>query len=427
MGASDSQPVVLVPPLFERDLRLRSRLAHSSYDFMFAKPALRFLFEDYLLPLGRGWLNLRPAEDPRISVSALFDAPLQDPRSSTGLVTLRYQPDPEDYSTFIDVKAAAEAGGVAQARGCIFNPSSGFGAWGSLPLLRPAGEATNSKQRAHVGLRYSTASVTAGAVVSLEDTTLEQLWLGARRGGFQVGAQCTPNQPLSSLHKAGGGQDLLDHYAHHTSYTMAYSPEGVVATPGRGTFTAAVEVKEQQQMVVSFLYHMALQRNIRNPFERVGTIAVTNYLDVGLKVATDVVSSGNGSSPPAAPAAALAVAWQINKNLLAKAKVATDSVGAAVAFKSWWHPSWTAAATASWMFASRSPKFGISFGCENHGNIRYERSSESVITGSAITQRHYAQARDLANAEGEGILVTPNEFGSKSILGQVPKAADKCL
>lgn len=28
-----------------------------------------------------------------------------------------------------------------------------------------------------------------------------------------------------------------------------------------------MEVKDQRQMVVSFLYHLALQRNIRNPFE----------------------------------------------------------------------------------------------------------------------------------------------------------------
>lgn len=39
------------------------------------------------------------------------------------------------------------------------------------------GAATDSKQRAHLGLRYSTAAVTAGAVVSPEDTTLERLWL----------------------------------------------------------------------------------------------------------------------------------------------------------------------------------------------------------------------------------------------------------
>ena len=33
--------LVLVPPLFERDHRGRSRMAKSSYDWLFAKPALR--------------------------------------------------------------------------------------------------------------------------------------------------------------------------------------------------------------------------------------------------------------------------------------------------------------------------------------------------------------------------------------------------
>ena len=28
-----------------------------------------------------------------------------------------------------------------------------------------------------------------------------------------------------------------------------------------------MEVKDQRQMLVSFLYHLAMQRNIRNPFE----------------------------------------------------------------------------------------------------------------------------------------------------------------
>lgn len=65
-------------------------------------------------------------------------------------------------------------------------------------------------------------------------------------------------------------------------------------------------------MVVSFLYHMALQRSIRNPLESTATVAITNYLDVGLQVATDVASSGNGASPPAASPASLAVAWQVN-------------------------------------------------------------------------------------------------------------------
>ena len=57
MGSSQSsaekpppQPkgLVLVPPLFERDHRGRSRMTGSSYDWMFCKPGLKWLFNDYM-------------------------------------------------------------------------------------------------------------------------------------------------------------------------------------------------------------------------------------------------------------------------------------------------------------------------------------------------------------------------------------------
>ena len=67
--------VVLVPPLFERDHKGRSRLAKSSYDFLFIKPNLRWLFNDYI-PVGavKSILYFSPPEDPRISVTAKFKA-----------------------------------------------------------------------------------------------------------------------------------------------------------------------------------------------------------------------------------------------------------------------------------------------------------------------------------------------------------------
>ena len=40
--------VVLVPPLFERDFRGRSRMTRSAYDWMFCKPGLKWLFNDYI-------------------------------------------------------------------------------------------------------------------------------------------------------------------------------------------------------------------------------------------------------------------------------------------------------------------------------------------------------------------------------------------
>ena len=45
-------------------------VAHSSYEFLFAKPAMGWLLNDYMNPGYRGWLHFRPAEDPRVSVSA---------------------------------------------------------------------------------------------------------------------------------------------------------------------------------------------------------------------------------------------------------------------------------------------------------------------------------------------------------------------
>ena len=62
---------VLVPPMFERDLKARSRMVKSSYDYLAGKPSLRWLFGDYF---GAGGVNsvlfFAPAADPRISVKA---------------------------------------------------------------------------------------------------------------------------------------------------------------------------------------------------------------------------------------------------------------------------------------------------------------------------------------------------------------------
>ena len=59
---------------------------------------------------------------------------------------------------------------------------------------------------------------------------------------------------------------------------------GPLLRAGRGQFTAALEVVEAERLVMSFLHHMALQRQCRNPFEKGDIAGITNYLDVGLQV-----------------------------------------------------------------------------------------------------------------------------------------------
>ena len=68
-GPPPHSEVILVPPLFERDHKGRSRLAKSSYDFLFCKPNLRWLFNDYMPEGFKSLLHLSPPEDPRVSVT----------------------------------------------------------------------------------------------------------------------------------------------------------------------------------------------------------------------------------------------------------------------------------------------------------------------------------------------------------------------
>jgi hypothetical protein len=73
MGLSESkeqkQQYVLVPPMFEREVRTRSRFAKSSYDFLFSKQSLHWLFSDYLSLYGlHGKLLLSPPLDSSVTV-----------------------------------------------------------------------------------------------------------------------------------------------------------------------------------------------------------------------------------------------------------------------------------------------------------------------------------------------------------------------
>jgi len=45
-------------------------MAKSSYDFLFCKAQLKWLFNDYLKEGGRSLLHFSPTEDPRMSITA---------------------------------------------------------------------------------------------------------------------------------------------------------------------------------------------------------------------------------------------------------------------------------------------------------------------------------------------------------------------
>lgn len=58
----------------------------------------------------------------------------------------------------------------------------------------------------------------------------------------------------------------------------------ISASVGRSNFTTAVELKQRKQLTVAMLYHMAVQRQCKNPLEEDNIVGITNYLNLGLQV-----------------------------------------------------------------------------------------------------------------------------------------------
>lgn len=98
-----------------------------------------------------------------------------------------------------------------------------------------------------------------------------------RSAGMVWGASTKPGLalgPLLSGQRLEGdprpaGTRALDVCMSAASYGLAYSPGGD-ASSQHGRFTMALELIEERKLSVAFLYHMAVQRNVHNPFEGSG-------------------------------------------------------------------------------------------------------------------------------------------------------------
>lgn len=131
-----------------------------------------------------------------------------------------------------------------------------------------------------------------------------------------------PPGPLAALRSAG------------LSAAVAFRS----APPGRAAaFTSILEVTRGGDLVLSFVQHMAVRRRVKNPFEEGTVVGITNYIDLGLRLAAPLARERAAAAAGAGPAFELAAAWQLNKNVLAKAKLGSHVSEYALAFKSWWN------------------------------------------------------------------------------------------
>ncbi|KDD75977.1 hypothetical protein H632_c410p0 [Helicosporidium sp. ATCC 50920] len=492
-GHAETVPsVVLVPPILEKARKNRSRFAKSSYDRQFVQPQIKRLFETYAVPGAHGTLNLVPPEDPRAPHSfADLKARLEeggaaaavrlcafDPSRSFGahcILPLQGGTSEEEPSAGTRLPASSHAHMVCGARysspgasvGAEMCPSDGqvLKAWavarvGSLivgvqtcPGLslgdalswtspaeassKPFGSApaTEATHRSGSGWEALPSSLNSSQQTAVDLASPSSHASSASISSPRPVPPFSP--PLSLPCLSPIWRRAL---AETTSFAVAYAPPR--PRTQIGSFAAVCEVQRSQTLRVAVVYHAAVQRHVRNPFEARDVVGITNYFDVGLQLIADLgakrgeAASTSGSRPPLGsstartppPSMAVAGSWQLNKNVLVKARVGTQDAAVACAFRSWSQPSLTAAVSATRDWRAGRTRLGASLDLETFGRPRYERSAEGGrMAGGRLTQRHVASSEDLAFARGEGVLVQLPSISDPVVLGQDRTVGDECL
>ena len=213
---------------------------------------------------------------------------------------------------------------------------------------------------------------------------------------------------------------MLEALIQKASFAASYQTSQ--ARGGRGSFSATVEARKGGEIAISFLQHMAIQRNVRNIFEKRDVVGITNYVDVGFELVSNPMGhsydrnasqrelqatkgmesradapgasdgressastfSGNSdaSSVPResavggmleegnpSSAVRLAAAWQINKNSLIKGRLGLDSMALAGVLKGWWQPSLTVGVSLEKQWGGPI-RCGFTVSVETYGNLR---------------------------------------------------------
>lgn len=343
-----------------------------AYELMFGKLSLHNLFEDYFDQAGNmtSRIMLKPLEDPHVDLIATVSA-AADKNGGTevkGDALFRWQKDLDDPHTFMDLLVSTSKL-LLQLRSCAYYPKYRIGAFGTLPLL--VGNRVHSEDYGVVGVRYGSENLSFGASFVPFPASAEVpfgAWLVGRNGSLTAGLQY---KPLS------GNKDLMP-FTDLKNWNYAISYGVGSASPLSPSFIFSLELARSTQLVASFYQHLVVQRRVKNPFEDDQIVGITNYIDFGLELATRIdkdkpTESANNSLFQ------LAASWQANKNFLLKGKLGPSKSSVALAFKSWWRPSFTFSVTAVNDHSKGTTSYGFGIRVEDLRQPSYQRADPNYV------------------------------------------------
>ncbi|XP_042019688.1 uncharacterized protein LOC121767485 isoform X1 [Salvia splendens] len=367
-------PMVLVPPLFDfPPLAARTRMVESSYNMLFGKLALKCLFDDYFEEARHfsTRIMLKPIDDPHVDLIATVDGPLnQKPDEKLGgSAQFRWQSDVLDPHTFADI-SVSNSEPTLVVRSCAYYPKFGFGAFGIFPILLK--QRKSPEDYGIMGLRYGSSNLSVGATFVPFPESCDELpknaWLVSKMGRLTAGVQYEP---------AFGSKDGA-RYKNLANWSCAVGYGLGSDSPLSPSFNFGLELAKNSQFIASFYQHVVVQRRVKNPFEPKEVVGITNYIDFGFELLTRVDDTQQANNIDDS-SFQIGASWQANKNFLIKGKVGPLSSSIALAFKSWWKPSFTLSVSAVRDRSKRETALGLGIQVENIREGIYQRADPNFV------------------------------------------------
>ncbi|XP_078431669.1 beta-galactosidase isoform X2 [Wolffia australiana] len=368
-------PLVLVPPIFDfPPLAARTRMLVPAYDLLFGKLALQCLFEDYMEDARNFSMRimLKPLEDPHVDLAATISGPLNERKDISAV--FHWQRELEDPNSFAEVFVSTSEP-FFQIKSCVYHPKLGLGIFGFLPCSTK--RRTCSENSGFIGMRYGSEKLSVGA--SFDPFPLSFGFPGCAWVVGRTGRLC-----------AG----------------VLYKPPGIskgrmsIWEPKNWNWAVSYVVGSGSPLSPSFSFALELAANseVKNPFEANQIVGITNYVDFGIELKTRI-DDYKPTVGDYRPSFQMAASWQANKNILIKGKIGSSLSSLALAFKSWWKPSFTFSITAVNNLSGGGTSFGFGIRIEDLREPRYERADPNYVMLTP-TKEHLA----------EGVL---REFGTQ--------------
>ncbi|XP_011085827.1 uncharacterized protein LOC105167711 isoform X1 [Sesamum indicum] len=371
-------PMVLVPPLFDfPPLAARIRMLESSYNLLFGKLALRCLFDEYFEEAKHfsTRIMLKPIDDPHVDLIATVSGPLNhNPEEKIiGNAQFRWQSDVQDPHTFIDLFVSSTKP-ILLMRSCAYHIKSGFGVFGIFPVLLR--QRLFSEDYGVMGFRYGSPNLSVGATVipfSHKYDLPKNAWLVSKMGRLTAGVQYEPQCKFFKVGSKDGAR-----YKNLANWSCAIGYGLGSGSPLSPSFNFGLELAKNSKFIASFYQHVVVQRRVKNPLEENEIVGITNYIDFGFELQTRV-DNDESSNNIQDSTFQVAASWQANKNFLLKGKVGPLSSSIALAFKSWWKPSFTFSISAIRDRIKGETAIGFGFNVENIREASYQRADPNYV------------------------------------------------